>query len=478
MSNTAPAKTAEIPATESLSAETLLDRSASIRVSPNSYFVALFLATFFSGFLIYLELDWSAALLLGAAWIFLPISLWTDKITFDGKRLARNGVLPRFWSHINNSRRRLKISDIEQVETQALRALKRGGNVFYRYRTSIQGKGLRFAFASGGEDYRRMIHKLFPVLPENVLDNRSIELRDYLAEPKEILMKAEFAKVPAADVLEDSLKVLQTGRRDAKRKLNNSQITEAEEEKADYLRRLANELRLSGYLLQSLETFRRALLLKPRDGWLLFEFARCLYSFAGAERDSKIERRAIAAHRLAEKRANNDGELLARLGESYFQYGDWHRAQRVFQKASENEGESFRSVRGLAEIALREGKIAHVIHNFSTAYRLAETNALRRWTESEAEYFSRLNTDEEYMDLEISRVNLLETLERAKKTAFRIFFFGFPAIIVGLTLFDDLIANIGWAISSIALVVWCGLMISQKILSARIPFELLDDEDD
>ena len=83
--------------------------------------------------------------------------------------------------------------------------MKRGGNVFYRYRTSVQGKDLQFVFASGGEDYRQMIHKLFPLLSENLLDNRSIELRDYLTEPKETLMKAEFAKIPSAEVLENSL---------------------------------------------------------------------------------------------------------------------------------------------------------------------------------------------------------------------------------------------------------------------------------
>lgn len=475
MSNNATTKTAQVSAQET--ADTFSDKTVSIRVSPNSYFIALLLATFFSGFLIYLEFDWSAALLFGTAWSLLPFFLWTDKIIFDGKRLTRIGILPRLWASFNRSRRRLKLSDIEQVETQALRALKRGGNVFYRYRTLVQGNDLRFTFASGGEDYRRMIHKLFAALPENVLDNRSIELRDYLAEPKETLMKAQFAKIPAADVLEDSIEVLKTGRRDAKINFRNRQITEAEEEKADYLRRLANELRLSGYLLQSLETFRRALLLKPRDAWLLFEFGRCLSSYAGVEHSEKIERRAIAVLRLAEKRAGGDGELLARLGESYFQNGDWRWAQRAFQKGRESAEENFRLVRGLAEIALREGKIAHVIHNFSTANRIAETTALRRWTGGEAEYFSRLNDDEEYMDLEISRVNLLETLERSKKTALKISYVGFSAILLGLTVFDDLITNIGWAVSTVALVVWCGLIISQKVLSSRIPFELLDEED-
>jgi hypothetical protein len=118
------------------------------------------------------------------SWLVFPLLLWTDRITFDGKRITRTGILPRFWVKLNNSRFSLKVSDIEQVETHALRALKRGGNVFYRYRTSVKGKNLEFVFASGGEEYRRMIHAIFPLLAENILDNRSIELRDYLASRK------------------------------------------------------------------------------------------------------------------------------------------------------------------------------------------------------------------------------------------------------------------------------------------------------
>lgn len=478
MSNIAPTKTAGVATREALQATASTDNSVSIRVSPNSYFTALFLATFFSALLIYLEIDWAALTLFGLAWIFLPLFLWTDKITFDGRHLTRNGFLPRLWSAVNNSRVRLKISDIEQVETLALRALKRGGNVFYRYRTSVQGRDLRLAFASGGEDYRRMIQRLFVALPENVLDNRSIELRDYLKEPKETLMKAEFAQIPSADVLESSINEFQSGDKAARAKSREREVGTKEIEKADYLRRLANELRLSGYLLQALETFRRALVLNPRNAWLIFDFARCLYSFAGAERNTKMEKKALAALRLAEKRADKDGELLARLGESYFQYGDWRRAQKVFQKAQDSAGESFRSVRGLAEIALREGKIAHVIHQFSTAQRLADAPALRRWTQNEAEYFARLNDDEDYMDLEINRVNMLETLERSKKTSLKIAFFGFPAILFGVVVFDDLVANVGWAVSSISLLIWIGLIMSQNLLSARIPLDFDEEEED
>lgn len=474
MSNIADAKTAEISRAENSVSNVSPENTVSIRVSPNSYFTALLLGSFFSGFFIYLEMDFWAVLLLAVSVILLPALAFTDRIAFDGKRIRRTGVLPQVWAWFNGFHYRLKLSDIEQVETQALRALKRGGSVFYRYRTSVSGKDLKFVFASGGEEYRRMIHNIFPRLSENVLDNRSLELRDYLSEPKEVLMKAEFSHIPPADVLEDSVNNLQKHEKGTRRKAENGA---AQIEKADYLRRLANELRLSGHLLQALEAFRRALLIQPEDGWLLFEAARCLHSFAGSERDQKLYRKSLAMLRLAERRAANDKELLARLGESYFQFGDWERARTAFLKSIDRVEENFRSMRGMAEISLREGKIAHVIHNFLAANRLAETPALRRWTQGEADYFSHLNEDEDYMEMEISRINLLETLENSKKTSLKIAMFGFPAIIIGMILNESLISNLGWAISSVALLIWAGLLMSLNLFSDRIPYELVEEED-
>jgi len=470
-------KTAGVSQTETSAITIFSDKTIGIRVLLNSYFIALFLATFVSALLVYLGKDLTGAIFFGCCWIAFPLFAWSDRIIFDGKRLIRTGVLPQVWAKLNNSKSRLKISDIEQIETQSLRALKRGGNVFYRYRTSVSGKGVRLAFASGGEDYRRMIHKILPLVPENALDNRSIELRDYLTDPKEILMKAEFAKIPSAEVLENPQKKLKkAGKKLQQKHWEKGETGNQEMEKSDYLHRLANALRLSGYLLQALAAFRRALFLNPKDARLIFDFARCLHSFAGAERDEKLTRKAFAALRLAEKRAAGDGAILSRLGESYFQYGDWRRAQTVFQKAVGVMDENFRSVRGLAEIALREGKIAHVIHHFSTANRLAESPALRRWTQNESDYFSRLNSDEDYMEMEISRVNLLEGLERSKKTCLQIALLSFPAIIIGITLEETLMANVGWSISSIALLIWLGIIVSQNIFSSRIPLDFESEE--
>lgn len=467
-----PVNTAEISRSKSSANTILSEKIISVRVSPNNYFIALFLLTFVAGLFVYIEKEAAGTAVFVVGWLIIPFLFFSDRITFDGKAVTRTGILPQVWAKLNKSKRRLKISEIEQVETRSVRALKRGGNIFYRYRTTISGGGLNFVFASGGGGYRRLIHEIFPLLPENALDNRSIELRDFFNERKEVLMKAEFAKIPSAEVLENSFgKLKAADKKLRKAGWKNAEISLEAAEKADYLHQLANELRLHGYLLQALEAFRRALFLNPRDASLIFDFARCLHSFAGVEKDEDLTKKAFAALRLTEKRAESNPAILARLGESYFQYGDWQRAEAVFQKAAA-AAENFRARRGLAEIALREGKIAHVIHHFSNANRLAESAALRRWTENESEYFVRLNEDDEYMELEVSRVNLLEGLERSKKTCLQIAFFSFPAIFVGILLEEKLMADVGWAVSSIALLVWTGVIVSQNIFSARIPLDL------
>jgi tetratricopeptide (TPR) repeat protein len=448
----------------------------SIRVSPHNYLVAIFLGTFFSAFFFYLELDLAGIILFCISWIALPFFALNDRIVFDGRRLSRAGLLPRFWSWLNGSRRRLKLTDVEQVETQTIRTLRRGGKVFYRYRTAVCGKGLRITVVSGGENYRKMIRAILPLLAGNVLDNRSIELRDHLTDPKETLMNAEFSRIPSAEGLDGLLNDLRTRGRHKPPPFNHVMNPE-DDVKAEELRGLGNELRVAGYPLRALESFRRAFVLRRPDGRLLFEFARCLQSFAGAERDSRLERRSLAAMRLAERRADGDIDLLARLGECYFQLGEWRRAARVFQNAMDRAGESFRVARGMADIALHDGKIAHVIHHFSAANRVAETPSLRRWSKGEAEYFSHLNSDDEYMEMEISRVNLLETIEASKKTALRISYFAFPIIIVGLVFDDSLISNIGWAVSAVSLLIWVGMQMSTRLLGQRIPYELVESDD-
>ncbi len=469
MGQTVRVKLAEVSVGETSIAKDTPKNLVNIRVSPNSYFVAFFVTSFVTAFLVYLEKDLAALILFIASWISIPFLAWTDRIIFDGKSIFRTGFIPNIWAAVSGKPRRIRVSNIEQIETQALRAMRRGGNVFYRYRTSIQGKGLRLIFASGGEDYRNMIGKLFQLVSNDVLDNRSLELRDYLKDPKDVLTKAEFARIPSMDVLENSINEFQSDDRSLRSQRLNDEATDAEINQAEDLRHLANELRVSGNLLQSLETFRRALRLDSNNAWLIFEFSRCLHSYAGLERSKKLLHRATAALRLAESKAGADQDLLARIGETYFQYGNWKRAAKVFYKTLSVTEESFRSVRGLAEIALREGKIAHVIHHFGTAAHFAENNALRRWARGENEYFSHLNNDDNYMEAEVTRINWLESVERKKKSVLRFSLFGLFVILFGI-LFNETIALVGWVASFIALLLWIGLILSQGLLNERCPY--------
>jgi tetratricopeptide (TPR) repeat protein len=471
---TARVKLSEVSVAETSLPKKISGKLVNIRVSPNSYFVAFFLATFVTAFLVYLELDLAALILFLVSWVTIPLLAWTDRIVFDGQSVFRIGFIPSLWAGFSGKPRRIKVRNIEQIETQALRALRRGGNVFYRYRTSVQGKGLKFVFASGGEDYRQMVGNLFHSVKEDVLDNRSLELRDYLKDQKDVLMKAEFAKIPSMEVLESSTNEFQSEDRNFRSKpvLRNSDETEIE--KSEDLRQLANELRVTGNLLQSLETFRRALRLNPDSAWLIFEFARCLHSYAGLERNKKLMYRANAALRLAESRAGSDSNLLSRIGESYFQYGNWKRAYKTFYKTLSVTAENFRSVRGLAEIALREGKIAHVIHHFASAAHFAETNALRRWAKGENEYFARLNDDDNYMEAEVTRINWLESVENKKRSVLRFSLLGVFVILFGV-LFNETVALFGWSASFISIMLWIGLIFSQGLLTERCPFIEYED---
>lgn len=454
-----------------------MDQGVVVRVRSLSpiYLRIACLALFFAGFSVYIGKYFIFAVLAGGALLLIPAMAYTDRVAFDGKRIYRVGLPAWFASFFRGARVRLKLTDIEQVDTQAVRTFRRGWNINYRYRTSFQGKGLSYVISSAHKDYRGAVRAILPQLPESILDNKSIEVRDYLTDRAEVCKKADDSHIPAVDVLEGSLNDLKTRSRAARRSPAKEEAA-VDDHRLINLRQLANELRLSGALLRAAEAFRRALLISPKDARLLFDFARCLQSIAGAEQDVRIERRAAAMMRLAEKRAAADANLLARIGEAYFQSGDWKRAGKVFQKVLDAVGESFLAVRGMAELALREGKIAHVIHNFSAANRLAETSALRRWTQSEVEYFSRLNSDDEYMDLEIGRVNLLETLDRSRRTAVRAAIVGFPAIIFGMAAGNHLVANVGWAIAIVGLVFWTFLRTARRLFESRLPFDISDSE--
>ncbi len=440
----------------------------SVRVPLNSYVTTFMVGSFFAGLFVYLEFERIAYAMFVLSWVVVPLFAFSDRIVFDGKRLRRTGILPRIWSAFTGGRSRLRIRDIEQIDSATLRIIKRGGIAQYRFRTAIRGRDELFVITSGGADHRTILTAILSAVPDEVLDQRSIDLRDYLADPKEVAMKASFSRIPEADVLESTL-----FSRNSSRTVPAKSIDDNEGED---LRLLGNELRVAGRIHQSLEVFRRAFHRERANAHLYFDLARCLFVMAGIRRDSKLHRRSVAALRLAERHSQDDGNLLARLGETYFQLGDLKRANAAFLNAIE-KGSGYLGSRGLAEIALREGKLAHVVHQFSSAHEQAESRAAKRFSQTEADYFGNLTSDNAYLDLEVHRVNLVNSLAKAGRTSLTITLFGLIPLIFGLVADDFLLADVGWAVSGIALVIWCGLKVVSRMLASRIPYDIAATED-
>jgi len=440
----------------------------SIRAYAPSYLGTSFLLVFFSLLSFYLGYNIAAAVTLIFALTVIPFLRFTDKIVFDGRRLIRTGLVPRIWFRMHGMRSWVKLRNVEQVDTIVFGSFRRGHRVYFSYRTTIFGNGPAMVFAGGGRRYRKMIRALLPRFETHVLDCKSCELSKYTAEPRAVRQNADRLKIPSADVLIGS--VFQK----LKRVQENAEVPQ--NDKFEELRLTANHLRFSGSLIRAVEAFRRALQIEPHNAWLLFEFSRCLHSISHVDRDPKLASRAAAALRLAERRATGDTELLERIGETYRQFGFSRRAASAYQKAVEVIGECFRALIGLAELALDDGKLAHVVHNFSAANRVAQNSALRRWTRSEADYFSRLSEDDEYMELEVSRLNLLDKLSRWKGTSFRLALYSAPLIFAGAIFNEPLVTNTGWLVSTAALITWAAMNIGFKMLSPRIPYDLVEHD--
>jgi len=425
----------------------------------------LFLACYF----VYSGRETLTLIFVAAGLLSFPGLAVTDRIGFDGKRIYRTGLISRLMSALTGTRSRIKPKDIIHVETEALRAVRRGQNVSYLFRTTFYARDTRFEIGSG-RGYRQFLKAVLPLIPENCLDVRSAELRDHLKARSEVAARARELQIPGSDVL-DAASILAKPEKPAAAVTTR---TGDEAARAGELREVANELRTIGRLVQALEAFRRAIRLAPANGRLIYEFARCLHSLAASKRDPWLERKSQALLRLAERHADGDAELMTRIGETYFSIGAWSGAERIFKKAVNLEKAGYRIFRGLGELALRDGKIAHAINYFARSAEFARPRSLSRWARSEADYLRRINDDDEYMEVEIGRINLYDNFAAASSTAFRVFFFGLLVIPLGLLLGSSLVTDIGWAVSGISMLIAIGASVMKSVFSSRIPFDILD----
>lgn len=441
-------------------------RLASVRVSPGSYLAAASVLTFASALLVHSEKDIFALAAVGVAWLILPILALTDRIEFDGQFLSRRGPLPLLQQLIAGRRKRLSVADFERVDTQALRTLRRGGRVRYRYRTQIVGKNSEFVFSSGGRSYRQMVRQLFPLVHPDKLDLRTLELRDYLCEPAALRREVDSVHLASAEVLDGAnLDFKLGGKNPPVDQIESPELVESRE-RATLLGVLGNKLRIAGRLNEAREAFRRALLVTPNDCHLMFDFARLLRSQASSLSDPKLLSRSRAALRLASLRAGNEPHLLALVGESFLEWGETARAQNNFQRAIDLEPSNFRARIGLANLALRDGKLAHVIHQYRDAARSASEKALVGYARREADYYARLSDDDDYLVSELRRINWLQHALRVRRLAARV---TNASILIALIVpyVDSGIAGICWSLATSSLVAWILSLFAIKLLGKR-----------
>jgi tetratricopeptide (TPR) repeat protein len=437
-------------------------RLASIRVSSGGYLAAAAVMTFGALVCLRTHRDLPALIIVFIAWTSTPLLILTDRLSFDGAMLRRTGLsalIHRSWFRRSLN---LAIADIERVEVTSLRTLRRGGNVRYRYRVDIIAEGFALTFSSG-RHFRRMVQVLLPHIPEHKLDARACELRDHLIELKVVRAEAARLGIASTDVLENTS---EAEKRIERRREIPATTSDQDVERAALLRRCANDLRIAGCLKQSAEAFRRALLIAPRNPAMIYEYARLLKSQASAFSDARLLGRACAALKLASLRAPTDARLLERIGESLLEYCDPQRAARIFRRAIDVDENSYRAQLGLAEVALGEGKLAHVIHHYNDALRTSPDKAAARLARREADYYSRLNNDEDYLAAELRRMNWLEGAARIQHVSARL---SFAALLIALVAssVDQLIAGLAWALASSSIIAWSGSLVTRKILTTR-----------
>jgi tetratricopeptide (TPR) repeat protein len=440
---------------------------ASVRNSPGPYIAFASVVTFVAALTLRADQDALALILIGVAWLIVPVIALSDRIAFDGSSLRRHGPIASLLHLLFGYRKQLVIDDFETVETQAVRTLRRGGRVRYRYRTQITGKGKEFVIVSGGHDYRKLVRELFPLIHESKLDNRSRDLRDYLNDPRFLNRKTQLSQLAPSDLLDVTRPDFKLGGKLTRRPaVAETAPTPEELERALLLRRLGNELRVSGRLREAGEAFRRALNVRPHGAWLIYDFARLLRSQASAQADARLLSRARAALRLASMRAKNDIVLLPLIGESFLECGDATHARRALQKVVELDSGNFKARVGLADIALREGKLAHVIHHYQEAARVSSEQALARYARSESDYYMQLNNDDDYLAAELRRINWLQSVTRIRRLALRVTNASVLLALIG-GFVDPAAGSLGWSLASSALIVWLLTLVGTRMLFAR-----------
>jgi tetratricopeptide (TPR) repeat protein len=328
----------------------------------------------------------------------------------------------------------LKVSDIEAITTETTSLSFATGDAKLSYHTRISGAGVEIVVRSHRGAYLPFVRALFRVVGADKLDPRSAEIVEYFESGKMLrglpVLKTDIAAMPMPR-----------------------------------LRRVANALRLAGKLAQASSYFRVAYEREPRNPRLLYEMSRFFHSSAQNE-DSRLRQRSDACLRLASRLAGSDSDLLERIGEAFFERLDYKRASDCFRRALDAEPTRFRANMGLAEIALRDGKLAHVAHYYNAA-AANDDAALARMAGREARYYERLMGDDDFLEGELRRIRASNQIRWARRLAALAFFSAWMvAGVIGS--FYSVLENFGWAVMASSGLLWCAANAGLRIFRRRV----------
>jgi hypothetical protein len=85
---------------------------------------------------------------------------------------------------------------------------------------------------------------------------------------------------------------------------------------------------------------------------------------------------------------------------------------------------------------------------------------------AEADYYARLNDDEDYLAAELRRMNWLEGAGRVQRLTARLSFAALLIALIGSSV-DQVVAGMGWAFASSAIIGWFGSLITRSLLADR-----------
>ena len=374
-----------------------------------------------------------AALITWGALLPIAMAASFDRIEFDGDTIVHKGPLAGLLSLIFRLPRKMAVADIETITTETINFSFASGDSRISYHTRITGGSFEVLIRSHRTAYRPFIKALFRAAGPHKLDPRSHELYAYLESGNHL------KRFP---LLKDEIEVLPTSR----------------------LRCIGNALRLAGKLSQASSYFHIAYEKEPRNAELLYEMSRFLRSSARS-RDPRLLQRSDACLRLASRLAREEPDLLERIGEVFFERLDYKRAADCFRRVLEVDPSRFRANVGLAEIALRDGKLAHVAH-FYHAASASEDGALSRLAQREATYYQRLMGDDQFLEKELRRIRGLNQIRWARRLSALVFLLAW--IVAGLVGHLSLeVQNYGWALMATSGLVWCACTVGLQYFRHR-----------